>query len=462
MTRDLAPHYWSVAQLRQAYADGGFSPADAVRACLERISRVDPTLHAFIRTQYDEAQAQAARAAAGPDTPLQGVPYSLKDNFDVAGLPTTCHSKPRAYNTAQSDSDAYAALKQAGAILLGKNSMHELATGGPSFDLPWPPARNPWNTALHPGGSSSGSGAAVASGMSYFSLGSDTGGSVRHPATACGIFGFKPSYGAISSQGVVPLSIILDHPGVLARSCRDIAIVMAALAAAPAQRHCYASLARQGPSRNLREFAVGVIDAFSTDLEADSEIAAAFENMVAALGQAGCRVTRIHVDPLRRYATAARGITAAQAYSYYGAQIEARPTDFGARTRTRIGQGKNISAEQYAMLLGERRFLTAQMNDALGAVDVAMALSSLHFPCKISDGQAIDATYDKQARTPFNLTGLPALAVPTGVSRTGLPAGIQFAASSAKELQLLEFSMALEAEGLSRFVAPPETGLASR
>jgi len=460
MSPDLPLHYWSVTRLQAAYASGGVSPAEATQACTERIARLNGDLHAFILTLDDEATAHAAAidsaGTSGAGSPLAGVPYALKDNFDVAGLPTTCHSRSRLGRAAPLDSEAHAALKRAGAVLLGKNSMHELATGGPSFDLPWPPARNPWNRDLHPGGSSSGSGVAVAAGMSYFALGTDTGGSVRHPATACGIFGFKPSFNAISTQGVVPLSRSLDHPGVLARACRDIATIMAELASTQAERKGYAKLGQQGPTRRLREFSIGVIDAFSTDLEADPDMAAAFEDMLVRLGRAGCRVVRIRVDPLACYVATARNLIAAEAYSDHGAGIEARPEDFSARTRVRIGQGKAFSREAYAALRDAQRRLASQLQAALDEVDVAMALSSLHFPCNISDERAVNATYDKQARTPFNLTGMPAIAVPTGVNKASLPLGLQFAAGSGRDVSLLEFSMALEAVGLSGFMAPPE------
>lgn len=465
MIQDSLPlHYWSVARLRAAYAAGEVSPAQATQACIERIARLDPQMHAFLKALNKEAMAHAAgisaRVVSGTSTPITGVPYAIKDNFDVRGLPTTCHSGSRANEIARSDSAVYASLKQADAVLLGKNSMHELATGGPAFDLPWPPARNPWDISLHPGGSSSGSGVAVATGMSYFALGTDTAGSVRHPATACGIYGFKPSFNAISAQGIVPLSLSLDHPGVLARACGDVAAVMAVVAAQPAARRRYAAVERQASSRRLREFSVGVIDAFSTDLGADPLLAAAFEDMLARLARAGCRITRIRVDPMERYVATARTLIAAEAYSYHGAAIEARPRDFCRRTLARIIPGKACAGRMRASLREEQLRLTLQLRSALADVDVAVALSSLYFPCKIDDDAAIDATYGKQARTPFNLAGMPALAVPTGIGGTGLPLGVQFAADIDKDTELLEFGMALDAEGLSGFTPPPELSCA--
>lgn len=460
MSTHLPLHYWSVAQLRQAYSSGAVSPAEATQACLDRIERLDPYLHAFLLTLTEQARAQA-RGLSGnrlhATAPMvAGIPYAIKDNFDIKGLPTTCHSQSRADHIATQDSEAYGALKEAGAVLLGKNSMHELATGGPAFDLPWPPARNPWNTRRHPGGSSSGSGVAVATGMACFALGTDTSGSVRHPATACGIVGFKPTYDAISSHGIVPLSRSLDHPGVLARSSLDVAAVMEVVGSGHAERQRYAQLAREGVPRRLRGYRVGVIGAFSTDLDADPEIMQALHDMLAGLKQAGCTLVPLQVDPLATYAMTARTLIGAEAYMDHGAALEANPQHFCVRTRARIGKGKECTAEQFAALREEQRRLSSQLQQAMSGVDVAITLSSLHFPCSIDDEAAINTTYDRQARTPFNLAGMPALAVPAGQGSNALPLGLQFAANVGADVALLEFGAALEAEGLSRFVPPPD------
>src|SRR5690606_11292388 len=162
MSTHLPLHYWSVAQLRQAYSSGAVSPAEATQACLDRILQLDPYLHAFLLTLTEQARAHAGGLSGNrlhATAPMvAGIPYAIKDNFDIEGLPTTCHSQSRADHIATQDSEAYGALKEAGAVLLGKNSMHELATGGPAFDLPWPPARHPWDTRRPPGGSASGAG----------------------------------------------------------------------------------------------------------------------------------------------------------------------------------------------------------------------------------------------------------------------------------------------------------------
>src|SRR4051795_4973448 len=233
MVSDL--HWLSAAEAARAIAARELSPVELMRALLDRIERLDPKLNVFIRLDGDAAMA-AARAAEAEITAgrsrgkLHGVPVGIKDIIDVAGLPTTCHSKILIDNVAASDAVCVAKLRGAGAIVLGKLSTHEFAIGGPSFDLPWPPARNPWNPEHHPGGSSSGSGAGIAGGLFPLALGSDTGGSVRNPASACGIVGLKPSYGLVSRRGVFPLSFTLDHVGPLTRNVADNALLLDAIA----------------------------------------------------------------------------------------------------------------------------------------------------------------------------------------------------------------------------------------
>src|SRR5690348_18346876 len=179
----------------------------------------------------DAARAAEKELSAGRVRgPLHGIPVGIKDIIDVAGLPTTCHSKILVNKVATADAAVIARLRQAGAIILGKLSTHEFAIGGPSFDLPFPPARNPWNPAHHPGGSSSGSGAGVAGGLFPMALGSDTGGSVRNPASACGIVGLKPTYGLVSRRGVFPLSFTLDHVGPMTRTVADNALMLEVIA----------------------------------------------------------------------------------------------------------------------------------------------------------------------------------------------------------------------------------------
>src|SRR5687768_6788146 len=218
---DLA--WLSVAEGSKLLRTRKLSPVEWTKALLDRIAAIDPVYNAFLIVMAERALAEAKQAeaeiAAGKwRGPMHGVPYAAKDIFDVAGMATTCHSKIRINHRATADAFVVRKLHEVGAVLLGKLALHEFATGGPAFDLPWPPARNPWDRNLHPGGSSSGSGAALAAGLAPATLGTDTGGSVRNPATCCGIVGIKPTYGAVSLSGVFPLTYSLDHVGPMTRS----------------------------------------------------------------------------------------------------------------------------------------------------------------------------------------------------------------------------------------------------
>jgi aspartyl-tRNA(Asn)/glutamyl-tRNA(Gln) amidotransferase subunit A len=251
-------HWMTVGAAARAIAARELSPVELTKALLDRIERLNPRLNAFICVD-GEAALQAARAAETEVAAgrlrgaLHGVPVGIKDIINVAGLPTTCHSKILENNVGSADAVCVQKLRGAGAIVLGKLSTHEFAIGGPSFDLPWPPARNPWNIDHHPGGSSSGSGAGVAAGLFPMALGTDTGGSVRNPASACGIVGLKPTYGVVSRRGVFPLSFTLDHVGPMTRTVADNALMLEVIAghdpvdpgsAVAPQRHYAAGLVR--------------------------------------------------------------------------------------------------------------------------------------------------------------------------------------------------------------------------
>src|SRR4030081_610585 len=230
---DLA--YLSVAEGAALLRARKLSPVEWTTALLDRIAAIDEHYNAFLSVTADTALAQA-RAAESEIAkgqwrgPMHGVPYAAKDIFDIAGMATTCHSKIRKDHRAASDAFVVKKVRVSGAVLLGKVALHEFATGGRAFDLPWPPARNPWNRDLHPGGSSSGSGAALAARMAPAALGTRTGGAGANPAPGCGIIGLKPTYGAVSLSGVCPLTYSLDHVGPMTRTVEDNAILFHAIA----------------------------------------------------------------------------------------------------------------------------------------------------------------------------------------------------------------------------------------
>ena len=229
------PAFLGLADAAQEIRARRLSPVEYTRGLLDRIDRLDRRYHAFIRVTPEIALAAARQAerdiaAGGWRGPLHGIPFALKDIIDFTGLPTTAHSKLLTDNVARGDAAVAARLKAAGGIMMGKLATHEFAIGGPSFDLPWPPAVNPWGSEHFPGGSSSGSGVALAAGMLPAALGTDTGGSVRNPASLCGITGMKPTYGLVSRRGVYPLAYSLDHVGPMTRGVRDNALLLQAIA----------------------------------------------------------------------------------------------------------------------------------------------------------------------------------------------------------------------------------------
>jgi aspartyl-tRNA(Asn)/glutamyl-tRNA(Gln) amidotransferase subunit A len=431
------------------------SPVDYAKALLARIDRFDKEYNAFIRPTPELALAAArtaeAEIAAGRwRGPFHGMPYALKDIIDVAGLPTTAHSKILADSVAAADAPVTARLKAAGGVLLGKLSTHEFAIGGPSFDLPWPPARNPWNREHFPGGSSSGSGAGLAAGFFPAALGSDTGGSIRNPASQCGITGMKPTYGRVSRRGVVPLAFSLDHIGPMTRGVRDNALMLQAIAghdpADPASADEPVPDFSAALGQGVRGLRIGVIRHFYTsDLEGHSEMIAAIDAAVALLAGQGAAMREIALPPLQDFSACGQVILAAEAYAVHEAWLKQRPQDYGARGRERLLAGAGLNAADYLQASRWRLKLRDTAAAAFRDVDVAITASSLDPACRIDDNEALTATYARQARIPFNVTGQPALVIPAGFSKAGLPLSLQIVGHPFAEATVYRVAAAYEA-----------------
>jgi len=447
-------HFLSAGDAARAIATRELSPVELMTALLARIERLDPRLNAFIRLDGDAAMAAArtaeAEAAVGRlRGPLHGVPVGIKDIIDVAGLPTTCHSKILQDNMATSDAVCVAKLRGAGAIVLGKLSTHEFAIGGPSHDLPWPPARNPWNTDHHPGGSSSGSGSGVAAGLFPMALGTDTGGSVRNPASCCGIVGLKPTYGLVSRRSVFPLSFTLDHIGPMTRTVADNALMLRVLAghdpadpgsAAAADGH-YAA----GVDRDLRGLRVGFVRHFhEIDMPADPEVTAALEHVARTLQLEGAEVRDVHLPTLGEFAAVNRVILQSEAWAIHGPWLRERPGDYGQLARRRLMAGAFFAAGDYVNAQRRRLEMIAAVEEALREVDVLLCASSMDSACRIDIPADIERTYPRQARTPFNVTGHPALAMMAGVSKAGMPLSVQFVGRNFAEATLFQVARGWE------------------
>ncbi|MGZ8198642.1 MAG: amidase, partial [Burkholderiales bacterium] len=362
--------------------------------------------------------------------PLHGVPYGLKDIVDYAGLPTTAHSKILEDNVAQSDAAVTQRLRAAGGVFMGKLSTHEFAIGGPSFDLPWPPARNPWNRDHFCGGSSSGSGAATAAGFLPYAIGSDTGGSVRNPASMCGVVGIKPTYGVVSRRGVIPLSFSLDHVGPLTRTVRDNALVLESIAGHdpqdPGSAESVPANFTNGLDRGVEGLRIGVIRHFyKRDMEADAEMTGAIDAAVMKLADLGARVREVETAPLGEYLACNRVILTSEAFAVHENWMRERPQDYGALARERLMSGAFVRAADYVNATRLRRKLADAFHALFDDLDVIVTASSMDPACRIDDPAAIEHTYARQARAVFNVTGGPALSVPAGFSKAGLPLAFQ-------------------------------------
>ena len=447
-------HWLTAAEAAEAIRARRVSPVELTQALLDRIERLDPKLNVFIRLDgaaaMEAAKAAEAEIAAGrPRGPLHGVPVGVKDIIDVAGLPTTCHSKILMDNIAAADAVCVARLRGAGAIFLGKLSTHEFAIGGPSFDLPWPPARNPWNTSHHPGGSSSGSGSGVAAGLFPMALGSDTGGSVRNPASACGIVGLKPTYGLVSRRGVFPLSFTLDHVGPLTRTVHDNALMLDAIAGHdqldPSSAAVPSGHYAAGLERSVRGLRIGFVRHFhETDLPADPEVAAGLENVAATLQRLGADIRDIRLPTLGEFGAVNRVILQSEAWAIHAPWLRERPGDYGQLARRRLLGGAFISAGDYVQASRRRLEMIAAVENALREVDVLLCASAMDPPSRIEDAAETERTYPRQARTPFNVTGHPALAMMAGLSSAGLPLSVQFVARYFAEAMLFQVARAWE------------------
>jgi len=447
-------HWMPASVAARAIAARELSPVDLTKALLDRIERLDPRLNAFIHLD-GEASLQAAKVAEAEAAtgrlrgPLHGVPVGIKDIIDVAGLPTTCHSKIGEGNIAGADAVCVQKLRAAGAIVLGKLSTHEFAIGGPSFDLPWPPARNPWNTDHHPGGSSSGSGSGVAAGLFPMALGTDTGGSVRNPASSCGIVGLKPTYGLVSRRGVFPLSFTLDHVGPMTRSVADNALMLEAIAGHDPRDpgSAAASRSHHGPAleRGVRDLRVGFVRHFhETDMPADAEVTAALEHVARFLQMEGAELRDIRLPALGEFGAVNRVILQSEAWSIHAPWLRERPGDYGQLARRRLMAGAFMSAGDYVLASRRRLQMIAEVEAALREVDVLLCASSMDPACRIDQPADVERTYPRQARTPFNVTGHPALAMMAGLSMAGLPLSVQFVGRYFDEATLFQVARAWE------------------
>lgn len=425
----------TIAAAHAAFAAGTLSPVELCRASLERIRRLDGTLHAFIAVTEDRALADAraseARWSVGaPLGPLDGIPVAHKDIYQTAGIATTAHSALLRDHVPDQDSTVVRMWRAAGTVMLGKLATHEFAFGGPSFDLPWPPVRNPWDPAHFTAGSSSGTAAAIASGMILGGTGSDTAGSIRGPSALCGLAGIKPTYGLCSRAGVLPLAFSLDHTGPMAWTVEDCAFLLAAMAgpdaADPATSH-------PGPAvdyvaalgRGVRGLRVGVPRGWFAEHAPSPATAAAIAAAEDTFRDLGATVSDVELPPLADYGACGQVILLAEAFAVHEPWLRTRHGEYGELLRDRVMLGGLIGAADYLQAQRKRRELCAATAAAMAGVDVLL--------CMAATGEAppIDrvpkwAAFERPGLTiPFNVTGQPAMTVCAGYGERGLPVAIQ-------------------------------------
>ena len=438
----------------EAIRTGRLSPVSLVESSLARIKALEPRINAFITVTAELAREQARQAereieAGRYKGPLHGIPVAVKDLFATKGIRTTAGSRILADWVPDEDATVVRKLREAGAVLLGKLGLHEFAYGISSVNPHFGDVRNPWDTTKIPGGSSGGSAVAVVVCEAYATLGSDTGGSIRIPAALCGCVGLKPTFGRASLGGAVPLSWSLDHPGPLARTVRDVAVAMTAIAGydprdpVSANRSVPDLLA--GIDRGAQHLRVGVPTDHVWD-DCDPAIAAAVRGAIEALARAGADVREIRWPRAADYAKAASAILGVEARAYHEGAFPGRSSEYGPLVRARLASQGDVDADTYARSM--KLLLEARAGGAdrdLEGIDVLAMPTVPTRAWTIEQAKEIarPSEWTRITRI-FDLTGQPAISVPCGMDGDGLPIGLQFAARMWDESAALRAARAYE------------------
>jgi len=451
MATDL--HELSIAALSRLIASRTLSPVELTDALIGRVEEFDAQTHAFLTPTFELARRQAREAeaelAAGASRgPLHGVPFALKDIYDTREILTSGHSRVFIDRIPREDATATRTLYEAGAILLGKLATHEMAHAGPSFDLPWPPARNPWNLERFTGGSSTGSGAAVAAGMVPVALGSDTGGSIRGPASHCGVVGLMPTFGLVSRAGVITNSYTFDHCGPLARTVEDCALVLQALAGYDPKDA--GSLSRSIPSyraalgEDLKGLRIGVLRYhWEEDIPASADVRRAMEAALDVLRRLGAELEECRVRPLASYFDVKIVIAESEIFSVHQKNLVARPKDFGADFRSRVLPSVVFTAHDYVQAAREHRRMMAEMEPLYARFD-AFVTAGLGEAPRLADYRSVSFWEKPSLLTAWNVTGQPVLELPNGFGSNGLPLGMQILGRPFGETTILRVGHAYE------------------
>lgn len=443
----------SIADAGRRMALGEFSSTTLTEAFLARIAAIDGKLSSYITVTTDRARAAAAQADLERSRgysrgPLHGIPVALKDIYETEGVLTTGHSHLRADYVPTVDAETVRLLKAGGAVILGKLATHEFANGAMTPDQPFPAARNPWNLDYQPGGSSSGSGTAVAAALCMGAMGSDTGGSIRNPAGFCGTAGIKPTYGLVSRCGIYPLSFSLDTAGPLTWTVEDSALMLDVLAGHDPNDQASAKVPKvdYGASahRPIKGLRIALARTwYEGNLTAD--MAKGMEDAVGVLRALGAIVEDVVFPDIRDYHICGRVIITAEAHAIHRREVIETPDKFGYTTRRRFQLGAFLTAEQYLSALRFRRKLQVDTRAAMRGYDLVMAPNQWGPPEIFQEPQAIFHFLGKPSLSmPFNVTGQPALTVCCGFGSDGFPLAFQLAGRPFDEASVFAAGAAYE------------------
>jgi aspartyl-tRNA(Asn)/glutamyl-tRNA(Gln) amidotransferase subunit A len=438
----------TILSLAPRLASGQLKAERLTEEALDLISKLQPQLNAFITITAEQALADAraadAEIAAGRHRgPLHGIPISLKDLIDVAGVATTAASRLREGRVARRDAPVVQRLRAAGAVFVGKTNLHEFAFGTTNEDSGWGPARNPIDPTRSPGGSSGGSAIAVQTGMSIASVGTDTGGSIRIPAAACGVVGLKPGWGEIPAAGVIPLSRQLDHVGPLARSVADAGLLYYVMFGDNAPRTTGADDGVQGLRFARLE------GYFAERLSVD--VAAAMASTYDVLAQGGATLTRATLAHAQDIAPVYLHLVLADAAAYHAASLQERPHAYTDNVRIRLEMGRHVLAEDYVRALRGREVITREIDAVIAPVDaVLLPALAIEAPplgaatVPVQGGQEPVRNAMLRCTQPFNVSGHPAISIPCAVTPAGLPVGLQIVGHRSRTADLLRVAQAIE------------------